>query len=264
MDSYGKSAVRGTQGIYEHNGKKGVLMMKITSIEDFNKYQQEKFRNKRMSNDQLIQATSEILLTAHFCEVENNTGMGLSIDTDVEVNPPSKKDIDIQICKADLTLNIEVKTPNQDVIEEGKFHGGLPHRYPGVERAEENPKLREISEVLQRQSGMESQILKTNDNRLKDFIDGTKGANRKFAERCNDSLNILAVICTSKQMGENLLYLVNPHSGLLTLNSYKLTDFSKIDYIVVSNAVEGITNGKEYAFDAKQFMDMMNLANKTG
>lgn len=231
--------------------------MKINSIDEFERYKKEKLEKKGLSENQKIQARAEILLTSHFFSLENCTNLGLLIDTDVKVNPSSNKDVDIQIFKNTSKLNIEIKTPEQDFIEEGKFHARLPHRYPNVERAENNADLKKVADMLKLQSGIDTQILKTNDNKLKDYI---KSGNEKFGERSSDMLNILMIMCTSEQMGEYLLYLLNPHSGLITPNSYdKTLDFSKIDYIAISNAVEGIVRSCEYKFDINDFSNYVTL-----
>ena len=204
-----------------------------------------------------IQAQAEVLLATYFCNFENCHNWGMSIDTDVKVNPIANKDIDLRICKDTLMINIEVKTPEQDLFEEGKFHARLAYRHPDIERAEENSDLKKIASMLEAQSGMETQILKTNDNKVKDYI---KSANAKFCERNKESVNVLVIMCTSEQMGNNLLYLMNPHSGLITENTYDNTlDFSKIDYIVVSNAVEGIVQSDEYEFDSNDFSNYVTL-----
>ena len=231
--------------------------MKITSTDEFEKYKQIKLGKKGLSENQIIQASAEILLTTHFCNFESSRNIGLQIGTDVKVNPSSNKDVDIQICKDTLKLNIEVKTPEQDFIEKGKFHAMLPHRYPNVERAENNADLKKIADILKMQSGMETQILKTNDNKLKDYIES---GNAKFGECSSDALNILVIMCTSKQMGNYMLYLLNPHSGLITPSTYDGTlDFSKIDYIAISNAVEGIVRSCEYDFDINDFSNYVTL-----
>lgn len=231
--------------------------MKINSLNEFEKYKQAKLGKKSLTENQKIQALAEILLTAHFYNLECYNILGLQIETDVRVNPLSNKDVDIQICKNNLKLNIEVKTPEQDFIEEGKFHAKLPHRYPNVERAENNQDIKTLADMLKKQSNIETQILKTNDNKLKDYIES---GNAKFGERNSDALNVLTIMCTSEQMGDYLLYLLNPDSGLITPNSYdKTLDFSKIDYIAISNAVEGIVRSCEYEFDINNFSNYITL-----
>lgn len=233
------------------------MTMKISSLNEFEKYKQAKLGKKSLTENQKVQALAEILLTAHFYNLECYNNLGLQIETDVRVNPLSNKDVDIQICKNNLKLNIEVKTPEQDFIEEGKFHAKLPHRYPNVERAENNQDIKALADMLKKQSNIETQILKTNDNKLKDYIES---GNAKFGERNSDALNVLIIMCTSEQMGDYLLYLLNPHSGLITPNSYdKTLNFSKIDYIAISNAVEGIVRNCEYEFDINNFSNYITL-----
>ncbi|MDD2267921.1 MAG: hypothetical protein PHY15_00045 [Eubacteriales bacterium] len=231
--------------------------MKILSSETFVQYKQSKQNRKGLSDNQVIQAKAEVFLSAYFFNLKNRKNMDISIDTDVKVNPFIKKDIDLQICQENIKLNIEVKTPEQDLKEKGKFYGGLPHRYSDIKRAEQNPDLRNISDMLKTQSGIEPQILKTNDNKVKDYI---VGANEKFYKRNKESLNILAIMCTSEQMGNVLLYLINPHSGLITTNTYDSTIIlSELDYIIVSNAIEGIVNKEEYTFYTDDLSNYVTL-----
>ena len=170
--------------------------MEITSIAELERYEQSKCGNQKLLENQLIQAKAEVALAKYYYNLQNRIDIEISINTDMKVNPSSKKDVDIQICKDDLALNIEVKTPEQDVIEEGKFHGGIAHRYPGIVRAEENPDVKKVAEMLKRGSGIETQTLKTNDNKIKDFI---YNVNAKFTERNDKSLNTLMITCTSEQ-----------------------------------------------------------------
>jgi hypothetical protein len=232
-------------------------MMRIISSSKLSQYAKSKLGAEGLSHNQLIQATAEVLLTSFFFNLSYSSDLNLSINTDVRNNPSTKKDVDIQIRKEKLILNLEVKTPNQDIHEEGKFYGALPHRYPNAKRAEDNPLIMSFSEMLKIQSGKETQILKTNDNKIKDYIES---ANAKFSCRATEALNILSIMCTSKQMGEVLLYLLNPHTGLVTPNTYnKDIDYSKIDYIIVSNAVEGINGKSEYRFDVRDFSNYITL-----
>lgn len=230
--------------------------MKILSMDEFEKYKKIKLDKKDLSKNQKIQALSEILLTTYFYNLEICRNIGLQISTDIKVNPLSNKDVDIQIAKDSLKLNIEIKTPEQDVIEENKLHAMLLHRYPNVERAENNPDLKSLADMFKTQSGKETQILKTNDNKLKDYIES---GNSKFGERNSDTLNILLIMCTSEQMGKYLLYLLNPYSGLITLNTYVPLDYAKIDYIAISNAIDGIVPNCEYDFDVNDFSNYVTL-----
>lgn len=231
--------------------------MIINTFNEFEKYKQAKVEKKGLSRNQEIQTLAEILLVSHFYNLNNYSNCGLQIDTDAKANPLSNKDVDIQICKDNLKLNIEVKTPEQDFIEESKFHAKLPHRYPDVERVENNKDFKKIADMLKIQSNIETQLLKTNDNKLKDYIES---GNAKFGERNSDTLNILMIMCTSEQMGDYLLYLLNPHSGLITPSTYETNlDYSKIDYIAISNAVEGIVQSREYEIDTKTFSDYVTL-----
>ena len=104
-------------------------------MDEFENYKKIKLDKKGLSKNQKIQALSEILLTTYFYNLEICRNIGLQISTDVKVNLLSNKDVDIQIAKDSLKLNIEIKTPEQDVIEENKLHAMLPHRYPNVERS---------------------------------------------------------------------------------------------------------------------------------
>lgn len=231
--------------------------MKIQSTDELEKYKKIKLGKNGLSGNQKIQALSEILLTTYFYNLELCRSIGLQISTDIKVNTLSNKDVDIQIAKDSLKLNIEIKTPEQDVFEENKFYAMLPHRYPNIERAENNPDLKNIAGMLKIQSGKETQILKTNDNKLKDYI---QSGNSKFGERNSDTLNILLIMCTSEQMGKNLLYLLNPYSGLITPNTYAPTlNFAQIDYIAISNAVDGIVRNCEYDFDINDFSNYVTL-----
>jgi hypothetical protein len=234
-----------------------IFSMKIKTFVDFEKYRQNKLNIKNLSCNQRIQADAEIMLTKHFFDYENNVNIGMSIDTDVKVNPSSKKDVDIRLLRNGLEINIEVKTPEQDVIENRKLQGGLPHRYPDTIRAEENSDIKNIAQQIKLYSGMETQIQKTNDNKTKDYING---ANAKFDIRNSNRVNALAIMGTSKQMGETLLHLMNPHTGLITSTPYdKTIDFSKTDYIILSNAVEGIVSGEKYDFEVNAFSNYVTL-----
>ena len=231
--------------------------MIIASINEFQVYRSSKLDDQSMSADQRIQAAAEVLIAAYFYNLEQCSNLGLSVNTDVKVNPPSKKDIDIQLCENAIQINIEVKTPAQDFSEQDKFQRGLPHRYPGLERAEENPDLKEISSLMYSHSGIETQIQKTNDNKIKDYING---ANSKFGERDSNRVNVLTIVGTTEQMGKILLYLMNPHSGLITQKTYdESVDLSKIDYIVLSNAVEGIVNSADYVFGIGDLSNYITL-----
>lgn len=214
-------------------------MMEILTEDALLKYEDKKLKIPGLSDNQKLQAASEVCLTRYFYCIERENKIGLKISTDVKLDPQSKKDIDIQVCNNGLALNIEVKTPEKDIYAVDKFQAMLPHRFPGIERAENNESIKEISEILKAQSGKETQILKTNDNKVKDFI---ASANSKFTERRPNILNVLFIVCTSEQMGQYMNYLMNPQTGIITPNTYiKDLDYSKTDFIVLSNAEELIS-----------------------
>ena len=61
------------------------MTMKINSLNEFEKYKQAKLGKKSLTENQKIQALAEILLTAHFYNLECYYNLGLQIETDVRV-----------------------------------------------------------------------------------------------------------------------------------------------------------------------------------
>lgn len=53
--------------------------MKISSLNEFEKYKQAKLGKKSLTENQKIQALAEILLTAHFYNLECYNNLGLKI-----------------------------------------------------------------------------------------------------------------------------------------------------------------------------------------
>lgn len=204
----------------------------------------------RLSDDQYIQAVAEIVLYLRY------KIFGFSPKRDVRLVQNSKKDIDIQISHEALRLNFEVKSPKQDVHEDGKFHASVANRHPDVSKEGFDGSIQDLSHIIQEASGIETQVMRLKDDTLADFINN---ANQKFCNRTADNLNILFVAVDSNRMSDFMRYLFNHNSGIFVNNIVKTVNSENIDCIAISNIIDGHKLGATFAFNVFDLNNFVNL-----
>lgn len=193
-----------------------------------------------LSDDQFIQAISEVLFFIHY------STLGYMVNYDVSTHYDNKKNIDLQILENGLTLNFEVKCPAQDVIEEEKLYGKIANRHPSISKIDFDQSFNQLAWMIYTTKNIETQRLRTKDDTVVDCI---RKASDQFDNKADNTLNILIIAADSERMGDFMWYMVNPSSGLFHSKCVADVDFSKIDYIAVTNVVAGHKMNAHFDFN---------------
>lgn len=202
-------------------------------------YLKEKL-NDNLKDYQFVQGIAEVIIYLYY------SVLGYNVNHDININSNNKKNFDLQITNHGLTLNFEVKSPTLDKIENGKFHGKIAYRHPDISKNEFDTVFGELADKLFEVSGIKTQKLRVRDDTVVDCI---RKASEQFNERINNSLNILVIVTDSDRMGDFMMYMTNPISGIFTSDCVANVDFSNIDYIALVNAAEGHKIGVKFDFN---------------
>lgn len=203
-----------------------------------------------LSDDQFIQAISEVLFFIHY------SVLGYTVNYDVSTHSYNKKNIDLQIIENDLTLNFEVKCPSQDVIEEGKLHGKIANRHPNISKADFDRFFDQLAQMVYTTKNIKTQRLRTKDDTIVDCI---RKASDQFNNKADNALNVLIIAADSERMGDFMWYMVNPSSGLFHSKCVADVDFSKIDYIAVTNIAAGHKINANFDFNVFDITNYVNI-----
>lgn len=226
-------------------GKK--YLKNYQSICTDDEYNKIKTLDNTIDKNQYIQASAEQVF---YYKLKKDYA---SIKHDQNVNSDNGTDVDLYYDGEPFNLRIEVKTPvlfeNTDNYEEDlkngiTIHGEQNQRYPEsvVTRLEMNEVLDEITDAL----GHQAAVKKMDDNKIKDYL---ISAQTKMIDSDEKTINVLLICLSSNDLTKYFNYIVNPYTGLASKEPYiEKEKYSKVDFIVLSNCVEGHLD-KNYLFN---------------
>lgn len=161
---------------------------------------------------------------------------GIPYKIEKNMVPGKDTNIDVQFLLSGIDYNIEIKSPEYPIKENGNLQGRVACRVPGVDMKEA---LTDISNEFRKElcntnyNDVDEDL--PNDNKIKDCL---LSAQKKFVNNSASNCNILFISTTDDELVHYINYFVNPYSGFFTPNSYvPHSDFDNVKAVILSNSI---------------------------
>ncbi len=148
----------------------------------------------------------------------------------------SNANVDVKFKLDSINFNIEIKSPEYPIKEQGTLVGRIACRVPDQDMKgalkEISDKFRDVIDSTKYHSVNE---VYPKDNKIKDCL---LSAQKKFPDCSDTNCNILFISTITDELVHYINYLANPFSGFFTEKSYvPHSVFDKINAVILSNAI---------------------------
>ena len=196
--------------------------------------------NTEFNHNVYLQNVAEVMFWRY--AIEKN----LKFELEKKVSNENNCDVDVFISHGSYNYNVEIKTPNNDSIQNEENSQVLKVTMPGrvfsKEKAEEEKvKITKaiFAPIIDKPDNSYEKVefVKNQDNRTLDYL---KSAQSKFAYADNNSINVLVIAVDIGEVENYFSHLTFGYSGLFTQNSFCTHEtYDKVDFVYLTSLVTG-------------------------